>query len=401
LGLVKMKKTLALLAIALGAIVALPLEPAHTQTGQRSRSRAPRQERTTIPDAQKLGIDEQLWGKSGQPADRQALLKSIDYSLRYLKTPHAIASYKQYPVPGITHDRVVRSLQRFRELVETSNSPEELQAATIAEFDFYQAIGKDGKGSVLYTGYYEPVYRASIKRTEEYRYPLYQIPPDFSNWPKPHPSRAQLEGKDGLLGDASPLKGLELVWLRDRFEAFLVQIQGSARLQLTDGSTMSVGFAGGTDHPFTSVGRLLAKDGKLPLEGMSLQVMTNYFQKHPEDLSKYIPRNQRFVFFYNTQGAPTQGVIKVPVTPERSIATDRTLMPPGALALVHTRLPYLNGNGKIEQRLVSRYVLDQDTGSAIKGPGRVDYYFGTGKRAGDRAGTTGGTGQLYYLVLKE
>lgn len=394
-----MKKTLALLAIALGAIVALPIEPATTETAPRSRGA--RQERPTVPNAETLGWDEQLWGRSGQSADRQALLTSIDYSLRYLKTPHAIAAYKQYPVPGITHNRVVRSLQRFRELAIAAKSPEELQAATIEEFDFYQAIGRDGKGTVLYTGYYEPVYRASQKRTEEYRYPLYQLPADFPNWPKPHPSRAQLEGKDGLLGDRSPLHGLELVWLRDRFEAFLVQIQGSARLQLSDGSTMSVGYAGGTDSPFTSVGRELAKDGKLPLDGMSLQVLTNYFQKHPEDLSEYIPRNNRFVFFKNTQGASAQGVINVPVTPERSIATDRTLMPPGALALVHTRLPYFNGKGKIEQRLVSRYVLDQDTGSAIKGPGRVDYYFGTGKRAGDRAGTTGSTGQLYYLVLKE
>jgi membrane-bound lytic murein transglycosylase A len=93
------------------------------------------------------------------------------------------------------------------------------------------------------------------------------------------------------------------------------------------------------------------------------------------------------------------GSINVPVTPDRSIATDKSMMPPGALALVHTALPYMNGRS-IQQKLVSRYVLDQDTGSAITGPGRVDYFMGTGKVAGDRAGVTGGPGQLYYLLLK-
>jgi membrane-bound lytic murein transglycosylase A len=94
------------------------------------------------------------------------------------------------------------------------------------------------------------------------------------------------------------------------------------------------------------------------------------------------------------------GSLNVAVTPDRSIATDKALMPPGALALVHTQLPFSN-NQQIQQRLVSRYVLDQDTGSAIKGPGRVDYFMGIGKNAGDRAGVTGSTGQLYYLLLKK
>jgi len=164
---------------------------------------------------------------------------------------------------------------------------------------------------------------------------------------------------------------------------------------------MTVGYAGGTDYPYTSIGRELAKDGRLPLDGLTLPVLIKYFQQNPLELNKYIPRNQRFVFLQDTKGGPATGVINVPVTPDRSIATDKSLMPPGALALVYTRLPYPNAAGKIEQRLVSRYVLDQDTGSAIKGPGRVDYFMGTGKVAGDRAGVTGSVGRLYYLVIKD
>jgi membrane-bound lytic murein transglycosylase A len=347
-----------------------------------------------------LGLDEQLWGKSDQPADRNALLISITNSLKYLQSPQGIKDYQDYQVSEITRERVIKSLVRFRQLILTSKTPEELQNAVRKEFVFYQSMGKDNQGTVLFTAYYEPVYKASRVRTSEYRYPLYRVPPDFHNWVKPHPTRSQLEGSDGL-GEKSILKGTELVWLRDRMEAFLVQIQGSAQLQLTDGSVMTVGYSAGTDYPFTSVGRELAKDGKLRLDGMTLPVMIKYFKDNPKDMAVYFSRNQRFIFFEETNGKPATGSIKVPITAERSIATDKSLMPPGALALVHTRLAFVNNTGKIESRLVSRYVLDQDTGSAIKGPGRVDYYMGTGKSAGDRAGVTGGNGKLFYLLLKD
>ena len=391
-----MRKTIAVITLSLGvtlrtavpSVAGVPLQPLYEQ-----------KQNVTCCQSQ-LGLDDQIWGQRDQPGDQQALLASIDNSLRYLRSPGAAATYRQYWVSGINRDRVVRSLERFRQLVLNSQSPAELQAAVNREFVLYESTGKDGKGNVLFTAYYEPVYAASRVPTAEYRYPLYRLPSNFASWHHPHPTRAQLEGKDGLLGAKSPLRGLEMVWLRDRLEAFLVQIQGSARLQLTDGSTITVGYAGKTDYPYTSVGRELAKDGKLPLSGLTLPVMIQYFNQYPTELSNYLPRNRGFVFFRETYGAPATGSIGVPVTPERSIATDKSLMPPGALALINTRIPFPNTTGQMEYRTVSRYVLDQDTGGAIKGPGRVDYFMGTGKVAGDRAGVTGGYGQLYYLLLK-
>jgi len=358
-------------------------------------------DKSSLSDADKLGLDEQLWSKLNKKGDRTALLKSINHSLRYLNTPKAVAAYQNYQVSGVTLERVRRSLMRFRQLVQNTKTPAQLQAAVKREFTFYQSVGNDGKGSVLFTGYYQPIHQASRTRTAEYRYPLYKLPPDIANWSKPHPTRAQLEGKNGLQGGRSKLKGLELVWLRDRLEAFLVQVQGSAQLQLTDGSMMTVGFAGATDHAYSSLGKELIKDGKLPQQGVTLPIILKYFQDHPEELNNYIPRNKRLVFFQNTDGAPAMGSINVPVTADRSIATDKSLMPPGALALIHAEIPYPNAKGKIEQRVVSRYVLDQDTGSAIKGAGRVDYFMGTGKVAGDRSAVTVGKGQLYYLLLKQ
>ena len=390
-----------LMAASSSALADVPLQPVKPDTGQVTdvplQPVKPEAGQVTLDS---LGFDDQLWGRPGQPGDRQALLKSIDYSLRYLASPSAAQAYRRYPVPGITRDRVRRSLVRFRQLVVTSRSPAELQAAVNREFVFYKSIGKDNQGTVLFTGYFEPIYAASRTKSSEYRYPLYRLPADFDRWKNPHPTRAELEGEDGL-GTKSRLRGRELVWLRDRFEAFLVQVQGSARLQMPDGSLMTLGVAGKTSYPYVSIGRELVKDGKLPLEGLTLPVLIDYFQASPAELDQYLPRNQRFIFFRETHGSPAMGSIGVPVTAERSIATDKSLMPPGALALINAPIPYPNASGQLETQMVSRYVLDQDTGGAIQGAGRVDIFLGTGPRAGDRAGLIGGTGELYYPLLKE
>jgi membrane-bound lytic murein transglycosylase A len=291
-------------------------------------------------------------------------------------------------------------LERFRQLVLRARSASELQQAVDREFAFYQATGKDGQGTVSFTGYYEAVHSASRVRTAEFRYPIYRLPPDFASWPQPHPTRLQLEGADGLQGATGRLRGLELVWLRDRLDAFLIQVQGSARLTLTDGRVMTVGYAGHTNYPYTGIGRELVQAGKFTLAELTLPRLIDYFKQHPADLDVYLPRNQRFVFFQETGGSPATGSLGVPVTVDRSIATDKTLFPPGALALIQTQLPEPTAAGQFEQRPVSRFVLDQDTGGAIKGAGRVDVFMGTGQRGSDRAGLINATGQLYYLLLK-
>lgn len=352
-----------------------------------------------------LGLDPQIWGKAGRGGDRDTLLTAIDHSLRYLNTAKAAEDYADYAIESISRDRVRRSLERFRQLVLESASAQALQAAVHKEFEFYQSTGQTGQNDAHFTGYFEPTYRASAVRTAEYRYPLFATPADLDTWPEPHPDRSALEGKDGLQADKGPLKGLELVWLGSRLEAFLVQVQGSAKLALTDGSTMSIGYAGRTNYPYVSVGRELVNDGKFTLEELSLPLMLDFFRKNPQALDDYLPRNPRFVFFKATGGAPPTGSLSVPVVAERSIATDKSLLPPGALALIATQLPYplAGGNGRMGyvKRPVNRFVLDQDTGGAIQGAGRADVFMGTGVEAGDRAGLMNESGQLYYLMLKD
>jgi membrane-bound lytic murein transglycosylase A len=397
-----MIKTLALLSLNLGialgfnqpAPLRLNAEPTANIQAKQSTTTS-----TATPVIQEipLGFDDQLWGKTG---DKAAMLKSIDHSLRYLETPAAAKAYQNYAVQSISRDRVRRSLTRFRQLVTTSKSAAELQAAVKREFVFYQSVGNDNRGTVKFTGYYEPIYQASRVQTAEFKYPIYKAPADFNTWQDPQPERVQLEGTDGLQGPMGLLAGNEIFWMRDRFEVILVQIQGSAELNLTDGTKTTVGFAGGTNFAYTSIGKELAKDGKVTASQLTLPGIIQFFNENPQELDVYIPRYKRFVFMKETFKGEAMGSINVPVTPDRSIATDKSMMPPGALALVHTSLPYPGRGRSIEQKLVSRYVLDQDTGSAITGPGRVDYFMGKGKVAGDRAGVTGGPGQLYYLLLK-
>lgn len=340
-------------------------------------------------------------GTGLSPHEQQSLLAAIDNSLAYLETPDSLSDYENYAVEGVTHSRVQRSLERFRTLVMQADSAEALQRSIADEFEFYQSIGQDQAGSVAFTGYFEPTYAASATQTDQYRYPIYRSPADLESWLEPHPTRADLEGTDGLQADNGPLKGLELAWLPDRLEAFLIQVQGSARLELTDGSTMSVGFDGRTNYEYSSIGRALIDDGIIPEDELSLPVLMEYFENNPDALDSYLPRNDRFVFFRKTDGAPATGSLGFPVTAGRSIATDKSIMPPGALALINLPLPQKNAEGTLVVTPTSRFVLDQDTGGAIKGAGRVDLFVGTGSDAGDVAGLINDTGELYYLLLKE
>lgn len=386
-----MKTAIAILSIGLGLMVGSPqIILAETQPLSQVKP-------SSINSI--WGEDEQLWGTPEKPGDKWSLIRAISYSLRYLETPKAAEVYENYPIRGITLDRVRRSLIRFKELLKTVKTSEELQQAVAQEFTLYQAVGHDNQGTVHFTGYFEPVYTASRQRTSEYRYPLYRQPKDFENWSKPHPTRVELEGKDGL-GNNSRIQGNELIWMRNRLEAYLVHVQGSARLKLTNGETITVGYDSSTDYPYVSIGKEVVNDGIFALNELTLPILVDYLTKNPQKLSHYLPRNNRFIFFRETDGAPPQGTLSVPVTAERSIATDKSIMPPGALALIKTSIPQMTKTGEIENKFVNRYVLDQDTGSAIKGPGRVDIFMGTGKEAGDRAGLINNEGQLYYLLLK-
>lgn len=334
-----------------------------------------------------LGADDRVF------EDREMLLKAVRNSLSYLRSERARETYTQYNYTGISRLMVIRSLRRFRRILTQSQTARELKHRIAQEFALYRPHNTGG--AVRFTGYFQPTYEASIRPSAEFRYPIYRKPHNFDKWPKPHPSRVALEGYKGMGGDSGLLAGYELAWLRTRWEAFMIHVQGSAILELQDGSLMAVGFAAATDAPFRGISGSFMR-----ANGVSWNGLPQFFNRYPSKLDGCLARNNRFIFFKANPTPDPIGNLGVPVIAERSIATDKKQMPPGALSLINTSIPYLSENGSIKLKRASRFVLDQDAGSAIKGPSRVDIFMGTGPGAQQKANHIYANGDLYFLLLR-
>lgn len=340
-----------------------------------------------------------------KPAFRRMtmLREAIDHSLNYFQ--HR-SSKDYYPYLDITHDRAVATLRAFRELIGRAKSPPEFQEAIRAQYDVYQSVGWDGRGSVLFTGYCQPIYDARLKRDATYRYPLYKRPPDLvtdkltgvcagrrtHSGIVPYYTRKEIETQNLLAGQ-------ELVYLKGRLEAFIVHVQGSALLRLPDGSKYEIGYHGKTDRPYASIREALVRDGKIDANTASLTTIKAYFQAHPEDLDRYLHLNESYVFFMPRVGGPF-GSLGVPVTPYHTLATDKKVYPRGCLAMVATELPSADAQGHVESLPFVNFMLDQDTGGYIRAAGKADIFLGTGERAELLAGHMRSEGKLYYIVLK-
>jgi membrane-bound lytic murein transglycosylase A len=330
------------------------------------------------------------------------LRATVNNSLSYLSKP---SSRQFYPCGEITHSRAVESLQAFAQLLESGLVGKQLNDAVLAKFDVYTSVGCDDRGTVLFTGYYTPIFDGSLSRSDRFVYPLYQQPDDLVKGPTGEILGRR--GPDGQITQYPPravieasgmLNGKELAWLGDPFEAYIAHVQGSAKIKLANGELATVGYAANNGQEYRSVAEELVKDGKIPSEQMSLSAMIEYFKKYKEQVNNYVRRNPRFVFFRKEDGPP-HGSLNEPVTPMRTIATDKSIFPRGCLAFISTTLPRQTG-GAIVKQPYSGFVLDQDTGGAIRAPGRCDVYMGVGDTAGKLAGQTYQEGRLYYLFLK-
>ena len=339
-------------------------------------------------EAEKLFLDQDLWGR------RHDVLRAVDHSLRFLQSDKADQAYEHLESRGISRKIVSHSLRRFRFHLRTSRSAIELAKKLSQEFALYRSVGRDGQGTVRFTGYFQPTYKASRKRTAQYRFPIYSKPSDFKNWKGQHPSRMSLEGYDGQGRGKALLAGHELAFLKNRYEAFMIHVQGSAILDLIDGSKMAVGYAANTNYRFVGFTKSCLQNKKKTLS------VKDFFLYHPDELNKCLAKNNRFIFFQEREFPDPIGSLGVPVIPLCSIATDKTHMPPGAFGLIKVQIPFKTENGSIALKDTSRIVLDQDSGGGIKGPGRVDIFMGTGPEAGRLANFVYSNGELYYFFLK-
>jgi membrane-bound lytic murein transglycosylase A len=321
------------------------------------------------------------------------LRASVQRSLNYLKKP---SSKKYYPIGPITHDRAVATLQQFLVTLEEATSPEMLDELIRRDYDVYMSVGCDDDGTVLFTGYYSPIFEGDTQPSERFNVPLYRLPDDLKKDDEGNPVGGPYHARDEI-ERSGLMAGKEIAWLGDRFQAYVFTVQGSGFIRLPDGSLYEIGYAGHNGHEYTPIGRQLVADGKIERFKLSLDTMIRYFQEHPEDLDHYLYLNKRYVFFQEARGGP-YGCLAERVTQFHSIATDKEIFPRACLSFTDTRIPDQPGE---TMRTFRQFVLDQDRGAAIRAPGRCDIYMGVGDDAGKMAGFTYSEGRLYYLFLRE
>lgn len=276
----------------------------------------------------------------------------------------------------------------------------------------HQVVAPDGATDGLVTGYYEPLLRGARKKGGPYQTPLYKVPDDMitvdlaSVYPDlkgmrlrgkvvgkklvPYPTRAEIATGD--------MKGKELLWVDDPVEAFFLEVQGSGRVQLTDTQeTVRVAYADQNGHPYKSIGKYLVEKGELRLDQASAQGIKAWIAGHPTRMQELFNANPSYVFFKEERlpdpKVGPKGAQGVPLTPQRSVAIDPSQLPLGAPIFLNTT----QANSDIPMQ---RLVMAQDTGGAIRGAIRVDYFFGFGTEAAENAGRMKQRGNVWVLLPK-
>ena len=294
------------------------------------------------------------------------------------------------------------------------NNPDSaaIQAYFTQNFNVYRASNQDGTETGLITGYYQPLLKGSRTKSAQFPHPIYRQPSDLvtvelgelypelkykrvrgklvGNKLVPYMTRAEIEASP------SPMSGTEIMWINDIIDVFFLQIQGSGLVQLDNGEQVQVGYADQNGHPYNSIGRLLVERGELTLDQASMQGIKNWARNNMGKLRDLLNSNPSYVFFRELPAGLSGplGALGVPVTAERSMAVDPKFVPLGAPAFLSTTQP----NGA---KPLKRLMMAQDTGGAIKGGVRADFFWGAGTEAGKQAGAMKQTGKIWVLLPKD
>jgi len=281
----------------------------------------------------------------------------------------------------------------------------------------YSATNQDGTDTGMITGYYEPMLKGSRTKSSQYPYPLYRQPNDLVTvelgdvYPElknkrvrgklvgnkqegqkivPYLTRAEIEATP------APLAGSELLWINDIIDGFFLQIQGSGLVKLDSGENIHVGYANQNGQTYNSIGRLLVDRGELTLDQASMQGIKNWASNNMAKLRDLLNSNPSYVFFKELPaGLPGPlGALGVPISAERSVAIDPKFIPLGAPLFLSTTQP----NSMMP---LKRLMVAQDTGGAIKGGVRADFFWGAGEIAGKQAGAMKQVGKIWVLLPKD
>lgn len=342
------------------------------------------------------------------PSWIKALEASADYYERI--KPEATFVFPDGPVAAPLMARACRDLAALAR----RHTGDALLQAIANRFLLYRSVGKNG--SILVTGYYEPLLSGAEKPDQRFRHPIYRRPhdlveADLNQWFAdmtgkriagrleggkllPYHSRKEIDEGGKLLK-----KGLELLWVDNPLDAFFLHVQGSGRVKMADGRTVRLGYDAANGHAYKSIGSILIQEGHLTQEEMSLQTLRKWLTDHPREQSRILNANPSYVFFKIHEGGPF-GNINVPLTAYRSIATDHRLFPKGAPAVVVTERPRFQGRELASWEKHAFWAVNQDTGGAIRGPGRVDIFMGFGEESERTAGLMKQPGSLYFIAPK-
>jgi membrane-bound lytic murein transglycosylase A len=353
----------------------------------------------------------------GDDLDPVSLELALKRNLEYFSTIPADRAM-EYGPDAYTCREVTESQKAFLSMISQGLAPEELNRRVKREFKVYRAAGRARNRKVLFTGYFEPVFEARLQPDETFRFPIYRKPDDlikidlsaFSEEFGGKSVVARIEGKKVIpyysrrqivVGKALEGRNLEIAWLKDPVDVAFLQIQGSGRLELGEGKAISVGYAGKNGHPYHSMGRYLVDRGLLKKEDVSMQSIRAYLEEHPEVVDEVLNDNPSYVFFRSLGDGPVLGNLNTPITPGRTVALDSRLFPPGALGFIQCRKPVVNAQGEVTGwKDFARFVVNQDTGGAIRGAGRADLFWGRGPYAEVAAGRMNHEGDLYILIKK-
>ncbi len=288
-------------------------------------------------------------------------------------------------------------------------TPDQIAAFFESAFEPHRVVNGDGTDAGMVTGYYEPLLRGSRTRSPRFRFPLYAVPADLLviDLAAAHPDlrhkrlRGRLEGnrvvpylaRGDIDGEPAPLAGREIAWVDDAVEAFFLHIQGSGQVALENGERLRVGYADQNGHPFRSLGALLIRNGELAPERASMAGIKEWARRNPAKVRAYLDANPSYVFFRELpRDLPGPiGALGVPLTAERSIAVDPRVVPLGAPVFLATTWPN-------SPEPLQRLVVAQDTGGAITGAVRADFFWGFGDGAGAQAGKMRQAGRMWALL---
>ena len=338
---------------------------------------------------------------------QEAALRSLEY---YGRLPDT----RTFAYGDLTYSarEMEASTQHLLDLL-TQYQGAALEAQIQQDFWFFESRNENGRA--FFTGYYEPVLPGSMTATERFTAPLFAKPEDlveadlgaFADDLKGRTLRGKLEGtrlvpyddRQQIVYEGSLAERAEpLAFLENDIEVFFLQIQGSGLVQLDNGTLLRLNYAGQNGHAYFAIGRLLLD--QIPREQMSLQSIKEYLYAHPEEVQDLLTANPSYTFFRQVAEGPL-GNIEVPLTPGRSLAADRRLLPKGSLAWLETTYPPEAFPEESGVRPLRRFGFIQDTGGAIRGHGRADIFWGNGPEAERIAGPMKQTGRLFLLVAKK